>query len=363
MHRQPQVQINLQALQHNYLQLKKLAPNSKLLALLKADAYGHGMLEVASALPDVDAFGVARLDEALALRTGGIVKPIVLLEGFFHADELEQVVASNLQIVIHHIDQAEALLAANLSTPVPVWLKLDTGMHRLGILPSDYVDVYERLIASDNVQGPMRLMTHFANSDDLTSDATATQIALFQSITVDLVAEHSLANSAAVLSRPDTHADWVRPGLLLYGVSPLQGHTGRDHNLLPVMSLVSSVIAVRDVAAGDAVGYSGSWTSPKATRVAVVAMGYGDGYPRAAGNKAEVLINNQRFAVVGRVSMDMITVDIGAAAVQVGDEVLFWGPNLPVELLAEKIGTIPYELLCNISSRRRIKFNYANQTE
>lgn len=358
MNRRPQALINLQALEHNYLQLKQLAPNSKILAVLKANAYGHGMLAVASALKQVDAFGVARIDEALALRAGGVVKPIVLLEGFFHVDELEQVVASNLQLVIHHKEQAEELLAAKLDAPVRVWLKIDTGMHRLGIMPIEFASIYQRLMASSNVQGPMRLISHFSSSDDLSSVATANQLTLFHTITANFAAEHSLANSAAVLSWPTAHADWIRPGLLLYGVSPLQGCTGSDHNFIPVMTLVSSVIAVREIAQGDAVGYSGSWVAPKATRLAVVAMGYGDGYPRAASNKGEVLINKVRFSIVGRVSMDMITVDIGLADIHVGDEVIFWGEGLPVELLAEKVDTIPYELLCNISSR--VQFSYVD---
>lgn len=361
MNRRPQALINLQALEHNYLQLKQLAPTSKVLAVLKANAYGHGMLAVASALKQVDAFGVARIDEALALRGGGVVKPIVLLEGFFHVDELEQIVASNLQVVIHHSAQVDELLAAKLDAPVRVWLKIDTGMHRLGIMPHEFAKLYQRLMASSNVQGPMRLISHFSSSDDVSSMATINQLALFQSITADVSAEYSLANSGAVLNWPDTHADWIRPGLLLYGVSPMQGCTGRDHGLIPVMTLVSSVIAVRELAQGEAVGYGSSWVAKKATRLAVVAMGYGDGYPRAASNKGEVLINGQRFAIVGRVSMDMITIDIGLADIHVGDEVVFWGEDLPVELLAEKVDTIPYELLCNISSR--VQFSYSNQPE
>lgn len=358
--RRPQAIIDLNALSHNYQQAKQLAPDSKVLAVLKANAYGHGMLAVAQALKNADALGVARIDEALALRAGGITKPIVLLEGFFHADELQQVVASNLQLVIHHREQAEALLAAVLDAPVRVWLKIDSGMHRLGIYPHEFAGLHQRLQQSPNVQGPMRLMTHFASSDELQNPATLKQLQLFQQTLQGAPGELSLANSGAVLNWPQSHADWVRPGLMLYGVSPMAELYGADHQLQPVMTLCSSVIAVRDVSAGDAVGYGGSWIAAHNTRLAVVAMGYGDGYPRGAGNNADVLINGKRHPIVGRVSMDMITVDIGTAPVVVGDKVILWGADLPVEELARRVDTIPYELLCNITSR--VQFSYIRHT-
>lgn len=354
--RRPQAIIDLGALSHNFDRVKQLAAGSKVLAVLKANAYGHGMLPVAQALKHADALGVARIDEALALRAGGITKPIVLLEGFFHPDELQQVVASNLQLVIHHREQAEALLAATLDAPVRVWLKIDSGMHRLGIYPHEFNELYQRLNHSSNVQGPMRLMTHFASSDELQNPATAQQVQLFQHTIQGASGELSLANSAAVLNWPQSHTDWIRPGLMLYGVSPMAQLCGADHELKPVMTLCSSVIAVRKVNAGDAVGYGGSWIATKPTQLAVVAMGYGDGYPRSAGNNADVLINGQRHPIVGRVSMDMITVDIGDAAVTVGDKVVLWGADLPVEEIAGRVDTIPYELLCNITSR--VQFHY-----
>lgn len=356
--RRPAATIDLGALEHNFARVKHFAPNSKILVVLKANAYGHGMLPVAQALKLADAIGVARLDEALALRAGGIARPIVLLEGFFHQDELAQIVASNLQVVIHHRDQAEALLAATLDAPVRVWLKLDSGMHRLGIYPTEFNELYQRLNQSNNVQGPLRLMSHFSSSDELDKSATANQLALFHQITEGFVGEHALANSAAVLNWPQSHGAWVRPGLMLYGVSPMPDNVGYDHGLKPVMTLSSSVIAVREVNAGDAVGYGGSWVATRNTRLAIVAMGYGDGYPRAAGNNADVLINGKRLPIVGRVSMDMITVDISNEAVAVGDKVILWGGDLPVEHLARCIDAIPYELLCNITSR--VQFSYIN---
>lgn len=355
--RRPQARIDLAALSHNFARVKQLAADSKVLAVLKANAYGHGMLQVAQALKQADALGVARIDEALALRAGGITKPIVLLEGFFHADELSQVVASNLQLVIHHREQVDALLAAKLDAPVKVWLKIDSGMHRLGIYPDEFKQLYLRLNQSANVQAPLRLMSHFASSDELENPATLRQLQLFHHVVSDTVAEISLANSAAILNLPQSHADWVRPGLMLYGVSPMSENDAKAHGLQAVMTLSSSVIAVREVKAGDAVGYGGSWVARHDTRLAVVAIGYGDGYPRSAGNKAHVLINGQRLPVVGRVSMDMITVDIGQQQVAVGDKVILWGAELPVEQLALRVDTIPYELLCNITSR--VQFTYS----
>lgn len=358
MSRRPQARIDLAALLHNLQQVRAAAPNSKVLAVLKANAYGHGLLKVAEQLKDASAFGVARIDEALMLRAGGIVKPIVLLEGFFHADELPQVVASNLQVVVHHPSQVEALVAAELDSPIHVWLKMDSGMHRLGLLPEQFLQAYQQLCQSPNVIQPMRLMTHFASADELTVDSTQQQIDLFMKTVEGLAGELCLANSAGTLAWPQSHGHWIRPGLALYGVSPMEQGRAEQHQLKAVMSFSSSVIAVRDVKRGDKVGYGGTWTAPADTRLAVVAVGYGDGYPRAASNGCPVLIKGQRYPIVGRVSMDMTTVDIGNADVQIGDEVLLWGANLPVEEIAEQVQTIPYELLCNITSR--VEFRYLN---
>jgi alanine racemase len=356
MSRRPQARIDLAALLHNLQQVRAAAPDSKVLAVLKANAYGHGLLKVAEHLKEASAFGVARIDEALMLRAGGIVKPIVLLEGFFHSDELPQVVASNLQVVVHHSSQVEALLHAELESPVHVWLKMDSGMHRLGLLPAEFRQAYQQLSQSPNVIQPMRLMTHFACADELSSDYTAQQIKLFNQTVEGLAAEYCLASSAGILAWPQSHGHWIRPGLALYGVSPMEQGKAEQHQLKAVMSFSSSVIAVRDVKQGDKVGYGGTWTAPADTRLAVVAVGYGDGYPRAASNGCPVLIKGKRYPIVGRVSMDMTTVDIGDADIQIGDEVLLWGADLPVEEIAQKVQTISYELLCNITSR--VEFRY-----
>lgn len=356
MSRRPLAQINTSALLHNFQRIRDVAPHSKVLAVLKANAYGHGLLAVAAQLRDAGAFGVARIDEALALRAGGIVKPIVLLEGFFHADELSQIVASNLQVVVHHLAQVEALVKAELESPIHVWLKIDSGMHRLGISPEQFADVYQQLMQSNNVLKPMRLMTHFACADEPNNQATQHQLDLFLKTIQGCEGELSLANSAGVVAWPQSHGDWIRPGLALYGVSPMEQGRAMEHGLKPVMTFSSSVIAVRQVKAGDAVGYGASWVAPKDTRLAVVAIGYGDGYPRNAPCGTPVLINGKRYPIVGRVSMDMTTVDIGDDEIPHGAQVVLWGDELPVEEIAALVQTIPYELLCNITSR--VQFRY-----
>ncbi len=356
MSRRPIAQINIDALHHNFDRLQKMAPQSKVLAVLKANAYGHGLLAVAEQLKIAGAFGVARIDEALLLRAGGIVKPIVLLEGFFHPDELPQIVASNLQVVVHHLSQVDALFEAQLDAPIHVWLKIDSGMHRLGIYPEQVTDVYQRLMASSNVLKPLRLMTHFACADEIDNDSTITQLALFKHLTQDLAGELSIANSAGVLAWPLSHGDWIRPGLALYGVSPMVDGRSSDHCLRPVMTFSSSVIAERKVKKGDKVGYGASWTAPEDTHLAVVAIGYGDGYPRNAPSGTPVLINGERYPIVGRVSMDMTMVNIGSADVQIGDQVVLWGEALAVEEIAASVQTIPYELLCNITSRVQMRY-------
>lgn len=356
MSRRPIAQINIDALAQNFQHIQTIAPKSKILAVLKANAYGHGLLAVAEQLKAAGAFGVARIDEALMLRAGGIVKPIVLLEGFFHPDELPQIVASNLQVVVHHSSQVEALLKAELEAPVHVWLKIDSGMHRLGIYPAEFQQLYQQLMASPNVLKPLRLMTHFACADEPDNSATQRQLDLFNALVKGCEGELSIANSAGVLAWPQSHGDWVRPGLALYGVSPMVAGRSAQHQLRPVMTFSSSVIAVREVKKGDAVGYGAAWTAPQDTRLAVVAIGYGDGYPRNAPSGTPVLINGKRMPIVGRVSMDMTMVDIGQQQVQVGDQVILWGEQLAVEEIAELVQTIPYELLCNITSRVQLRY-------
>lgn len=347
--------IDLQALSNNYRLIRTLSPNAKVLAVLKANGYGHGLELIAKALPNADAFGVARIDEALALRAAGIVKPIVLLEGFFAEEDIDTLAANNLQTIVHNEQQLAAIVNANLDTPLKVWLKIDTGMHRLGINPEQLSDFHQALSQSKNVQQPIVLMSHLGCADEKSNPVTSQQIALFDQLTADFVLEKSLANSAGVLLWPDSHYQWIRPGLLLYGVSPLSSDS-RINGIAPVMTLQSSLIAVREISAGQAVGYSGAWVSESNTTIGVVAIGYGDGYPRHAPNGTPVLINGRRVPLIGRVSMDMITVDLGTQSKdKVGDIATLWGKGLAVEEVAEFATTIPYELLCNITRRVHIQ--------
>ncbi|MFY8327689.1 alanine racemase [Pseudoalteromonas sp. ZZD1] len=346
-------QINLTNLAHNLTQVKHFAPNSKVMAVLKANAYGHGLVKIAQYLNDADAFAVARIDEALALRAGGLTKPIVLLEGVFHPDDLPILLANNFQTIIHDENQLIALEQAKLDAPISCWLKINTGMHRLGIAPEQLDDFYQRLSVTQNAKNSINLMTHFSCADDINDSKTAKQIALFDTLVAGKQQAHCLANSAGIIAWPNGHGDWVRPGLMMYGVSPMLGAIGSDHGLKPVMRLTTRVIAIRDVDAQQCVGYGGRWKSDTPTKLAVVAMGYGDGYPRHAKHGTPVVIGDKRYGIAGNVSMDMISVDIGNNSdnIKVGDEVVMWGPELPVEEIAQCATTIPYELLCNITPR------------
>lgn len=350
-------EINLSALNQNLARVRQLAPNSRVMAVLKANAYGHGLVTIAQSLVDADAFAVARIDEALALRAGGVIKPIVLLEGVFRSEDLAIAATSNFHIVVHDEAQLCMLEHAELVSPISVWLKLDTGMHRLGIEPSLCDDFYRRLESCKNVAANIKLMTHFACADDTQNSKTTEQMAHFFQNIKTAHNELCLANSAGIVGWPKSHCHWVRPGLMLYGVSPMLAATGKDHALNAVMRLTSSIIAIRNVKAGETVGYGSAWRASNNTRIGVVAMGYGDGYPRHAPNGTPVIINGKRFSIVGRVSMDMITVELGDDnSVMLGDEVELWGPNLPVEEIAQFATTIPYELLCNITPRVEYKY-------
>lgn len=345
--------INLPALAHNYRVLREYAGTARILAILKANAYGHGLSRIATELDGVDAIGVARLDEALALRNAGIVKPIVLLEGFFEPRQLPILAAGGIQPVIHAEYQLQQLEQAHgLAQPLKVWLKVDTGMHRLGVAPANAVAFYRRLQACSNVQGDPILMSHFASADTPKVAQNELQRQCFSGVQDVLKAPVSLSNSAALLAHVAAHDDWVRPGLALYGVSPFADKSAQSLGLQPVMNLQASVISVRSVSAGESVGYGGAWRAASATRIAVLAIGYGDGYPRNAADGTPVFIKGRCYPIVGHVSMDMLTVELGSSSdVEVGDTGQLWGPDLPVELIAEHVGTIPYELLCNVAHR------------
>jgi len=343
--------IDSAALRANLQRVKACAPRQRVMAVVKSNAYGHGAIKVANLLQsDVDAFGVRSLEEALELRETGIIKPIVLLEGFFKSDELPEIVKQDLQIVVHTTKQFEYLLRAQLEKPVAVWLKVDTGLHRLGFAPNEIEPIYQALKQCSNVVEPIRLMSHLISADDRQDASTEQQTQTFLALAQQFEVETSLANSAGILGWPQTHCDLVRPGIMLYGVSPFPDSVAKQEGLQPVMQLQSALIAVRRLHKGDTVGYGATWTCPQSMPVGVVAIGYADGYPRHAPSGTPVLLNGRRVPLVGRVSMDMITVDLrNQPNASVGDPVLLWGKNLPVEEVAALAGTIGYELLCNIN--------------
>ncbi|WP_394130324.1 alanine racemase [Shewanella maritima] len=352
----PRAEISQQAIQHNLQRLKQIAPNSKVMAVVKANGYGHGLLNVANCLTTTehraDGFGLARLEEALQLREGGVNAKLLLLEGCFRQSDLPLLVNHDIDTVVHHESQLVMLEQAELSSPVSVWLKIDSGMHRLGIGIDEFKSIYQRLASCSNVKKPINLMTHFACADEPDNPMTAKQIADFEATVAHLTGEQTLANSAATLFWPQSQADWIRPGIALYGVSPVTGDRGYQHQLIPAMELVSNLIAVREHKQGQPVGYGAYWTAPRDTRLGVVAIGYGDGYPRNAPEGTPVWVNGRRVPIVGRVSMDMLTVDLGPDATDVvGDNVQLWGKSLAVEEVAERIGTIAYELVTKLTPR------------
>ena len=348
--------IDLKALRENFYLAQQLAPNSKSMPMVKANAYGHGMIEVANALADsAPAFGAACIEEALALRKANIKQPILLLEGPHSADEIGIAEKHGFWLMLENHNQLQAILSAHLSNPISVWLKLDTGMHRLGFKPEDLQHIYKQLSDSANVADDIVLATHFACADDLESDFTDRQLQCFNSAidTLDFPAPTSLANSAVILGWPSIEDNWQRPGYMLYGASPFSKPQKNADQLQQVMHFQSAVISIRNISAGESVGYTANWTAQRNSIIATVAVGYGDGYPRHAPNGTPVLIDGVRCPLVGRVSMDMITVDITDlnTDIKIGTDVTLWGPALSVTEVAMHCGTIGYELLTRMPAR------------
>ena len=355
MSRPTYMTIDLAALRHNLQRVHELAPGCAVIAMVKANAYGHGIERVANALP-ANALGVASLEEGLKLREAGITQPIVLMEGLFVADEINEAAKQHFTLVIHHEPHVEMLEKAQVANPFPVWLKINTGMHRLGIDPSQLDAIYARLQRTQAVKQPIGLMTHFAEADMIDSQATARQIKLFNEVTAHLDGPRSLANSAGIIAWPKAHGDWVRPGLMLYGASPFTDKTGLDHGLLPVMTLWSRIIATTRVEKGGKVGYGGTWTAPEDLTIGVVGVGYGDGYPQFAKNGTPMLVNGVECELAGRVSMDMLTVDLrNQPHAKIGDPVILWGQGLPVERVARHSGSSAYEILTRMTPRPKIE--------
>lgn len=344
--------IDLDALAHNFDIIRQKVPsNTQIMPMVKANAYGHGVLGVVSRLKDADQFGVATLAEALQLRDAGITKPITVMRGFCNSDEVQAFSQHNLTAVIHHAQQLEWLNQQSLPQPLNAWLKIDTGMHRLGFLPEQFLQAYMSLKTSPNIKQPFGLMTHLATAD---SDAVfvAQQLSAFEKLTKGLNNPTGIGNSAAILAHHKAHFDLVRPGIMLYGVSPFADRPASAFGLKPVMTLSSHIISTKQVSAGEPVGYGCTWTASQDTPIAIIGIGYGDGYPRHARHGTPVLVNNVVCPLVGRVSMDMIAVDISAVPdARVNDRVVLWGEGLPIEQIASVAGTIAYELFCSVTDR------------
>ncbi|MBU0901434.1 MULTISPECIES: alanine racemase [Pseudomonas] len=340
--------IDLQALRDNY-QLARELSGARALAVIKADAYGHGAVRCAQALQaQADGFAVACIEEALQLSEAGIGGPILLLEGFFEADELPLIEQHGLWCVVHSWWQLEAIERSTLSTPLTVWLKMDSGMHRVGFHPAEYQAAYQRLLASGKV-AKVVLMSHFARADELDCPRSEEQLAVFQQAREGIVAEVSLRNSPALLGWPSVPSDWVRPGIMLYGATPFEQAQAVAARLQPVMTLESKIIIVRELPAGEPVGYGARFISERPTRVGVVAMGYADGYPRHAPTGTPVAVDGQLTRLIGRVSMDMLTVDLtDLPQAGLGSRVELWGKQVLASDVALQAGSIPYQLFCNL---------------
>lgn len=349
--------MNTQALMHNLQCVRRRAPHRKIIAMVKANAYGCGLASILHVLEGhVDAFGVACLEEAMAVRELGSRTACVLFQGIFRAEELKYVSHYGFDLVVHHEDQLKWILETPLKSKINVWVKVDTGMHRLGFQPEDIAKAIASLKGCPWVTEELGLMTHLACADEPSNPMNQRQLEAFNGIHLPgLNLIRSIANSAAILSLPETHADVVRPGIMLYGVSPFVNQTGRELGLVPVLRLVSEVSAIHQLPVDARVGYGGTWQALRPSTVAVVPVGYGDGYPRHIKPNTPTFINGVIAPIVGRVSMDMLSIDItDCLNVHVGDAVELWGQHIPVETIAKQAGTIAYELICQTSQRVRL---------
>ncbi len=348
---------------HNAKVMQKKAAPAKVIAMVKANAYGHGIRSVSLRLePYVDMFGVASIDEALVLRKVGVKAPILLAEGAFEANELLEASALGFQLVFHNQLQLDWLNKLSLPRPIHAWLKVNTGMNRLGFMPAQAEQVFEQLSNCEQVFNPVRIMSHFACSEDKNHPLNAQQIATFNAFAEGKKALKTLNNSAAVYNFPETNYDFVRPGVALYGYSPFEHKTPDEIGLKPVMTVQSALISVYDIEKGARVGYGARYVAARNMRVGVVAFGYGDGYPTTIAEGAPVIVNHTRCATIGKVAMDMLTVDLTHCPnAQIGDPVILWGEGLPVEDLAEYTRNSAYDILTGV--QQRVKFLWTHPLE
>jgi alanine racemase len=341
--------IDQAALRHNLQIVKSLAPRSKVMAVVKANGYGHGLLRVAQGFDQADGFAVLGLEEAVSLREAGYKQTVLMLEGVFKSSELNLAASAEISLVIHNDLQIRMLEEAPLSKPVSVFIKMNTGMNRLGFRPEQYASAVARLENCKNVD-QITLMTHFATADE--SAGVSQPLSIFRQNTNAMSYPVSLANSAAILRYPETHADWVRPGIMLYGATPVSGTSPQSYKLRPAMSLTSEIIAIQTLKPGEGLGYGQRFTAEKTARVGIVACGYADGYPRHAPNGTPIAVAGKMTQTLGRVSMDMLFADItDIPEAIVGAPVELWGEQVSVDEIAEASGTVGYELLCALAAR------------
>ena len=342
-------QINLAALESNLKVARERSSGAQLLAVVKANAYGHGLARVLPALSDADGLALLELDAAVAMREQHYARRLLLLEGFFSPSELPEIASRRLAVVVHHMEQVRMLEATILARPLEVFIKVNTGMNRLGFKPDEARDVAQRLSAAASVAA-LRMMTHFARADE--DEGLHEQMQRFEDACKGLPYPRSLANSAGVIRFKEVGGDYVRPGIMLYGSSPFPYDTAEMLGLAPVMTLRSELIAVQEIKANQSVGYGGGYTAARAHRIGVIACGYADGYPRHAPNGTPVLVCGKKVRTAGRVSMDLMTVDLtDAPEATIGSPAVLWGEGLPVDDVAAAASTVGYELLCAVAAR------------
>ena len=351
MSRATQATIHLGALRRNLARVRERAGEASVMAVVKADGYGHGLERVARALHGADAFGVAAIGDGLRLRAAGIDGRVVVLSGPDELGDLSEFRRLRLDAVIHHESQIDWLEADRDARAIRVWLKLDTGMHRLGFAAERAHEMFGRLRALKTVDRDITLMTHFAASDEFDNPLSAEQIERFDIATTKLDGKRALSNSAGLLGWPQSRSDWIRVGGLLYGLSVVAGKSGADLGFEPTMTLSTRLVAINRVRKGERVGYAAAYECPEDMPIGVAAIGYGDGYPRSAPTGTPVLINGTRAPIVGRVSMDLITIDLRGVEAKIGDRVTLWGRDLSVEEIARHAGTISYDLTCGMTKR------------
>ena len=349
----PIAKISIANLLHNLKTLQSLAPQSKIIAMVKANGYGHGIHSIAEHLENcIYGFGVARIAEALILRQAGIKAPIMLAGGVFQKDDLKICAEQNFEPVIHNALQLNWIADSKLSKPIKTWLKINSGMNRLGFALAESKDAYKILSTNKNIIQPVGLMSHLACADDLNHSLNNSQISIFKNFTVNLPGEKSLNNSAAIINFSETNYDFIRPGLALYGASPVNNKSAAELNLKPVMTLQTKIIATHNLKKGETVGYGARFICPKNMKIAVAAIGYGDGYSRTMQDGAPILVGGKKCFLAGKVSMDTINIDISENEnAKIGDEVILWGEGLPIDEVKKFSACSAYDLFCAVQQR------------